>query len=322
MASNEQAPKRGNKAKIIAVAVLGTLALLDVGVLLMLRHGMRTPPPPVPATAPPAAAPAAPVSTATPPEFDVVRVDTQGNAVIAGRAAPGAVVTVLDNNKTLGAATADAQGAFVLVPPAPLAPGVHDITLSEVPPGGVAVAGDQHAVVNVPGNGGQVLTVLSGPTGSTVLTGQGPQAGQLAMGAVDYDTSGHAIFSGTAPAGAMVQLSLGGAVIGQTKADAQGRWHLSAPVPAAPGMLSLSATTADGQALGPVSAPFAPETLANALADGHVVISPGDNLWLIARHVYGHGIMYTLIYSANAGQIHNPNLIFPGQNFVLPKPKS
>jgi len=29
-----------------------------------------------------------------------------------------------------------------------------------------------------------------------------------------------------------------------------------------------------------------------------------------------------LIYSANAGQIHDPNLIFPGQNFVLPKPKS
>jgi nucleoid-associated protein YgaU len=30
--------------------------------------------------------------------------------------------------------------------------------------------------------------------------------------------------------------------------------------------------------------------------------------------------MYTLIYTANASQIHDPNLIFPGQAFALPKP--
>jgi nucleoid-associated protein YgaU len=52
-----------------------------------------------------------------------------------------------------------------------------------------------------------------------------------------------------------------------------------------------------------------------------VVIAPGQNLWLIARHVYGHGNMYTLIYNANVGEIRDPNLIFPGQAFALPKQK-
>jgi len=319
MASKDQAPRMGSKTRIIAVAVLTALALLDIGMLMMLRHGGQPPAPPPPPAAP-ARAPV--VSMIAPPQFDVVRVDTEGNTVIAGRAAPGAVVTVKDNNSVIGTVTADAQGAFVLVPQTPLAPGTHDITLSEVPPGGAEVAGNQTAVVSVPGNGGQVLTVLSGPNGSTVLTGQGPQAGQLGLGAVDYDTNGHAIFSGTAPAGATVDLRLGNQEIGEAKADAQGRWHISAAVPASPGMLSLGATTATGQILPPVTAPFAPETLAAALAEGHVLIAPGDCLWLIARHVYGHGIMYTLIYSANAGKIHNPNLIFPGQSFVLPQPKS
>jgi nucleoid-associated protein YgaU len=42
---------------------------------------------------------------------------------------------------------------------------------------------------------------------------------------------------------------------------------------------------------------------------------------LIARHVYGHGTLYTLIYKANSTLIHDPNLIFPGQAFSIPKPQ-
>ncbi|NNM56991.1 LysM peptidoglycan-binding domain-containing protein, partial [Acidocella sp.] len=61
--------------------------------------------------------------------------------------------------------------------------------------------------------------------------------------------------------------------------------------------------------------------LPEAVAAGNVVIVPGDNLWTISQHVYGHGIMYTVIYAANANQIENPNLIYPGQKFTLPQPQ-
>jgi nucleoid-associated protein YgaU len=44
----------------------------------------------------------------------------------------------------------------------------------------------------------------------------------------------------------------------------------------------------------------------------------GDSLWRISRKIFGHGIRYTLIYEANASQIRNPNLIYPGQVFVVP----
>ncbi len=309
------APPR-RRIELIALLVLAGLVLVDLGSMLYL-HRHRAPAPPA-AQAPMAAAPATQEAPSG-PEFDVVRVDPQGNAVLAGRAVPGAVVTVKDNGAILGTVTADAQGAFVLLPANPLKPGAHTITMSEKLPNGAVLASTENASINLPGNGGQALTVLSGANGSAVLSGQGPQPGELALGAVDYDTSGHAVFSGTSPAGAKVNLSLGNQLIGSTVADAKGRWHITAPTPSGSGMLVLNATTSNGTQLPVVTAPFAPETLKNALAEGHIIIAPGDCLWIIAKHIYGEGTKYTLIYAANAGQIHNPNLIFPGQNFVLPR---
>lgn len=50
-----------------------------------------------------------------------------------------------------------------------------------------------------------------------------------------------------------------------------------------------------------------------------VVIQPGNNLWRLSRQVYGKGVQYTVIYEANKDQIRNPDLIYPGQVFSLPK---
>ena len=51
---------------------------------------------------------------------------------------------------------------------------------------------------------------------------------------------------------------------------------------------------------------------------GKVLIKPGDNLWNIARDVYGSGIEYTVLFLANNNQIINPDLIYPGQVLMLP----
>ena len=55
------------------------------------------------------------------------------------------------------------------------------------------------------------------------------------------------------------------------------------------------------------------------LHPSRVIIQPGDNLWTIARHIYGRGIQYTIIYEANRDQIRDPDLIYPGQVFATPK---
>jgi nucleoid-associated protein YgaU len=105
--------------------------------------------------------------------------------------------------------------------------------------------------------------------------------------------------------------------------------------PAAPAAPSPAASAALPGASSPTTAPIGParareeaaaasappEPAANAvvkLIDTHKVI-PGDNLWDISQHIYGDGLRYTRIYAANANQIRNPRLIYPGQIFVLPQ---
>ena len=47
-------------------------------------------------------------------------------------------------------------------------------------------------------------------------------------------------------------------------------------------------------------------------------VSRGDSLWRLSQLSYGAGTRYAVIYKANREQIRNPNLIYPGQIFVLP----
>lgn len=76
-------------------------------------------------------------------------------------------------------------------------------------------------------------------------------------------------------------------------------------------------------AVAPVIAeqPDAQEEQAQPLekAEGSVIIRKGDNLWKISKRTYGSGMRYTTIYLANTDQIKNPDLIWPGQVFVMPK---
>ena len=62
------------------------------------------------------------------PVFDIARIEPAGDAVIAGRAAPGASVELLRNGKVHDRAVADHVGQFVMVPPR-LPPGDYELTL-------------------------------------------------------------------------------------------------------------------------------------------------------------------------------------------------
>jgi nucleoid-associated protein YgaU len=117
-----------------------------------------------------AVSPVSPAVGESVPVFDIARIEPTGDAVIAGRAAPGAIVELLRNGERHDQTVADQSGQFVIVPPR-LPPGNYELTLrSRLPDGtlatskhGVAVALDQapsstgalqsHAEVpsNVPG---------------------------------------------------------------------------------------------------------------------------------------------------------------------------
>lgn len=50
-------------------------------------------------------------------------------------------------------------------------------------------------------------------------------------------------------------------------------------------------------------------------------VTKGECLWWIAEYkqVYNDPFMWPLIFKANRGQIDNPDLIYPGQQFEIPR---
>lgn len=96
------------------------------------------------------------------------------------------------------------------------------------------------------------------------------------------------------------------------------------PAPEAPAPAAVAEAPAAPQ---PAAEPAVPTMVAVAVgspdaqrfASGKAIIRRGDNLWTIARRVYGEGIKYTTIYDANTGQIRDPDRIYPGQVFSLPQ---
>jgi len=50
-----------------------------------------------------------------------------------------------------------------------------------------------------------------------------------------------------------------------------------------------------------------------------VTVQPGYTLWGIAQQNFGKGILYVQVFEANKDKIKDPDLIYPGQVFTIPK---
>ena len=128
--------------------------------------------------------------------------------------------------------------------------------------------------------------------------------------------------SGRAQPGATVQIYLGEEPVATATADAAGSW--SATSTRAPGSgrleLRLDQLAEDGKLAQRIVVPLAQVAAAEPGRPGQsYVVQPGNSLWQIARQTYGDGVQYLIIYSANLGQISDPDRIYPGQVFKLPK---
>ncbi|MBS1887142.1 MAG: hypothetical protein JSU06_08130, partial [Actinobacteria bacterium] len=231
---------------LLGLGALAAAAVFALRVAHMKERAASLPGPAAPAIAParPAAAPAAPAAPPgpTPPSFDIVRIAPNGDAVLAGRAAPGAEVSVLADGKPVGRAVADAGGAWALTTDKPLPSGGHELTLTERVPGAAEIAGPGSVVAVVPAKpSGPALAVLAQPdAASRVLQappspaaapGAAPGApaakGQpLGLATVDYDERGVLRFAGAAPPGRAVRVYVDDAPVGDAVADADGRWTL------------------------------------------------------------------------------------------------
>jgi len=100
-----------------------------------------------------------------------------------------------------------------------------------------------------------------------------------------------------------------------------------APVPAAPAPVvvapppvsPVTPAPAPAQPVAATPAPVVPAQPASPVpADRSVTVVKGDTLWAIAARELGDGRRWREIHEANRGIIKDPNMIFPGQKFVIP----
>lgn len=305
----------------------GAAAVVIVTAGLVWLQTAPSPPPPRPQAAAAAKPPAArPKPQTAAPSFDIVKVDPDGHAVIAGRAAPGSRVRILDGGKPLGEVTADARGEWVFLPTEPLAPGNRRLTLEAIGPDGAKLSSSETVALAVAPHGadtGTVAVLLPGggkPAEPLQVPGGPPQPGALTVDTAGLDAAGRLALSGHASPGATVNLYAGNEPLGSATADRDGRWTLTAKRPERSDRFELRADQLGpgGKVAQRVATPFEPPPAGGAGAEIYTV-QPGNNLWWLAEKNYGQGLRYTIIYQANKSHIRDPNLIYPGQVFVIPK---
>lgn len=267
-------------------------------------------------------------ATATPagpilPSFDVVRIDPQGNTVMAGRGAPSSTIVILDGESEIGRIATDGRGEWVFIPSEPLAPGTHQLSLRVDQEDGEPLLSENVVVMSIPEQDGDVLIIETARDGGTSRVLQAPSQPtriQLSIETVDYDGEGRVFLSGQATAGNSIQVYLDNTFAGRVDADNTGYWSVESSEIATLGQHTVRADAldAEGTVVGRVEVPFvrlAPEPGSQPDA---ITVVKGNSLWRIARRVYGEGVMFTLIYEANQDQIKDPDLIYPGQVFTLP----
>lgn len=275
------------------------------------------------------------------PSFDVARIGPDGRAVVAGRAAPGAKVVLLDGGKEIASGVADARGEWVIIIQDPsLTPGQHELRVIQHIEGRAPVTSDQVVVAVVPPPPSsaalgtsppakeETLVMISPPSGPATLvqppSAAGvPRSGDLVISTVDYDDRGHATISGQAAPGTTVRAYVDDKIVAEGIAGADGRWRLAPAKPIEQGKhtLRIDRIAPDGKPVARLELPFERVAVPPAAAGDRkrLYVVRGDNLWNIARAHYGEGWHHTKIFNANKEQIRDPDLIYPGQVFSLPK---
>ncbi|MAI05935.1 MAG: hypothetical protein CBC47_02205 [Alphaproteobacteria bacterium TMED87] len=264
-----------------------------------------------------------PIVNSIKPSFDVVRIDQEGNTVMAGRSGPSETVIILDRAREIGRVVADGRGEWVFIPLEKLPSGTRELSLLVETENGDFLNSDNIVIMSIPEKEGDVLIFETSRDGGNTRLLQSPEqsgAISLSIETIDYDFENSLYLSGRANPDNEVYVYLNNNFVGKVKADENGYWSLESSLPAVIGkhILRADEINPEDNVISRVEIPFTKQESSVRLKPGQITVVKGNSLWRIARRVYGEGVMYTLIYDANQGKIIDPDLIYPGQIFNIP----
>ena len=153
----------------------------------------------------------------------------------------------------------------------------------------------------------------------------------LTLDTITYDDNGEVKLAGRATGEGFVQAYLNDASVGTAAIAADHSWQIDL-LDVEPGVytLRLDEVSPQGEVVSRMETPFKREVateVAATMADQVTeetraavrIVQPGNSLWAIATDTYGDGFKYVYVYEANRDLIRDPDLIYPGQVFVLPE---
>ena len=262
------------------------------------------------------------------PSFDLVRVAPDGSAVIAGRAAPGANVQVFSGTIPVAEATASARGEFVAFLNAPRDTTL-DLNIPTAPEGATLVVSQEDIII--------LPTAPDAPDTAPIVVRRTPDAVQIVQPAgpaipnnisldlVSYTASGAVQLAGRGQPGNVARIYTDGRLAGQAPIAQGGNWALEInDIAEGRYVLRVDEIAPDGSVLSRTESPFQRQFPAATVPDtfsqgAKIIVQPGNTLWLMATEAYGNGNAYSQIFSANKDSIRDPDLIYPGQIFSIPR---
>jgi hypothetical protein len=227
------------------------------------------------------------------PQFDVARIEPNGDSVIAGRAAPNAKVELLRDGEVHDETAADATGAFVLVPK-PLPPGKYELKLRTTEPGGKSTVSTQSVAVELgaPSQDKAVAAITPAPAApqKSVAATDTPSASQtkpapapvqevkpdVRIDLAEAQEGGKLLVTGRAAPGANIRLYLNDSFIasGTASADGQVSFFIGGGVKPGEYRIRLDQVGPSDKVIARAEVPFnAPTTIASAPATGGPVSS-------------------------------------------------
>ena len=97
------------------------------------------------------------------PKFDLLRVEKDGSAVIAGSAPAGSKVEIFDGDMIIATETSGSSNQFVVVLDKPLSPGPHELIIHAGLKDGRTLVSAEAGIINVPDGKSELLAMVTEP---------------------------------------------------------------------------------------------------------------------------------------------------------------
>ena len=254
--------------------------------------------------------------------FDVVRINKNGDVIIAGKTLPDTELHLFDGNDKLATLNSDSHGDWMWMSEDPLKPGIKRFNL-KLSKNKENFSSQNNVIILVEKNKPKFPKIIkfssNDNAGINILTSEKKLNG-LGLDTIEYYEDKKLKISGRATPNSKIELFLSDIVYEETFADLDGVWKIELnEIEFLKYELKIE-THINNEKIA-IKTSILEDFKSSLLIEKKIVVEDGNSLWRIAKRTLGGGIYYSEIYKNNIKKINNPDLIFPGQVFNIPKIK-